>query len=137
MFHILNNIYLSNHRDAHDIRLINAKKIDIVIRLSENINDSIYEDDIEFINFEIEDNCLYKTELIDFSKYIRGIITANPTKNILIYCDTGQSTSVSVIIFYMMTTYKCKFDFCRDYIKCIKPDIKPNDAFESVLRTFE
>ena len=134
MFRIIDNIYLSNIRDACNINLINSNKIDIVIRLSANINDSIYDDDIEFYNFEIEDNCLYKTELIDFSKYIRGIINVNPAKNILIYCNTGQSRSVSVIIFYMMTTYKLKFDFCRDYIK---PDIRPNSAFEIVLKTFE
>lgn len=133
---MVNNIFLSNLRDAHNMNMIRANNIEIVVRLSEGDNASIYPTNIDFHNFEIEDNCLFKTELINYSKFIRGIIDNNRDKNILIHCNEGQSLSVSVIIFYLMTKYKLSFDESRDYIKKIKPDIRPNDAFEQVLRTF-
>ena len=134
MYHIIDNIFLSNIQDAHNLGLIKSNNINMVIRLSEDSNTSIYPDNIEFYNFEIEDNCLYKKELIRFSETIQYIILANPNKNILIHCNEGQSRSVSVIIFYLMTIHKLSFDQSRDFIKKIKSDIRPNDAFESVLR---
>ena len=136
MYHITNNIFLSNLHDACNMNLIRSNNIQIVVRLSEDDNASIYATNIEFHNFEIEDNCLYKTELINYSKFIRGIIDNNHDKNILIHCNEGQSRSVSVILFYLMTKHKLSFDESRDFIKKIKPDIRPNDAFEQVLRTF-
>ena len=136
MYHIVNNIFLSNLRDAHNMKMIRANNIQIVVRLSEDDNTSIYPTNIAFHNFEMEDNCLFKTELINYSKFIRGIIDNNQDKNILIHCNEGQSRSASVIIFYLMTKYKLSFDQSRDYIKKIKSDILPNDAFEQVLRTF-
>ena len=42
MYHIIDNIFLSNLRDASNIGLINQNNIKIVIRLSEDINKSIY-----------------------------------------------------------------------------------------------
>jgi protein-tyrosine phosphatase len=136
MYHIVNNIFLSNLLDAHNMKMIQDNNIQIVVRLSEDVNTSVYPTNITFYNFEIEDNCLFKTELIDYSKFIRGIIDNNPDKNILIHCNEGQSRSVSVIIFYLMTKHNLSFDQSRDHIKKIKSDIRPNDAFEQVLRTF-
>lgn len=136
MYHILNNIFLSNLRDARNMKLIRANNIQIVVRLSRNNNASIYPTNIAFHNFQIEDSCSFKAELIDYSKFIRGIIDNNPDKNILIHCNEGRSRSASVIIFYLMTKHKLSFDQSWDYIKTIKSDIRPNDGFEQVLRTF-
>lgn len=134
MYHIIDNIFLSNVHDAHNMALILTNDINIVIRLSEDCNTTVYPKSIEFYNFEIEDNCLYKKEIIQFSKTIRSIITKNPNKNILVHCNEGQSRSVSVIIFYLMTIHKLSFDQSLDLIKEIKSDVRPNDAFESALR---
>lgn len=137
MFSIIDNIYLSNLHNALDLNLIQANDIKIVIRLSEDDNKSIYPESIEFYNFELEDNCLFKGELLQYSKIIKDIVCRNKSKNILIHCNEGQSRSVSVIIYYLMTTYKIGFDLSLGLIKKIKPDVKPNPAFESILRAFE
>lgn len=137
MYHIIDNIYQGKIHDAHNLNLIALNNIDIVVRLSEDRNDNIYGDRIQFYNFEIEDNALYKTELINYSKFIRGIIDNNRDRNILIHCNEGQSRSVSVIIFYLMTRHKLSYDESHSFIKSIKLDIRPNYAFERTLRTFE
>lgn len=136
MFHIIDNIFLSNLRDASNFELINKNKIEIVIRLSEDINKSIYSKNILFYNFEIEDNLLYKKEIIKFSMEIYEIINNNKDKNILIHCNEGQSRSVSVIIFYLMTKYKYNYGKCHSMIKDIKSDINPNMSFQQMLRMY-
>lgn len=136
MFHIIDNIFLSNLRDASNFELINKNKIEIVIRLSEDINKSIYPSNILFYNFEIEDNLLYKKEIIEYSMEIYEIINNNKNKNILIHCNEGQSRSVSVIIFYLMTKYKYDYDKCYKGIKGIKSDINPNAAFVKSLKSY-
>ncbi len=134
MFHIIDNIYLSNIHDAFNYELINKNNIQIVIRLSEDMNQSPYPKDIKYYNFEIEDNLLYKKELIEFSKLAYRIIEENPNKNILIHCNEGQSRSVSIIIYYLMTKYKYDYNTSYELVKDIKLDAKPNMAFEKVLR---
>ena len=136
MFHIIDNIFLSNLRDASNIDLINKNNIKIVIRLSEDINKSIYSNDIKFYNFEIEDNLLYKKEIINYSIEIYDIINNNKDKNILIHCNEGQSRSVSVIIYYLMTKYKYDYNKCHSIIKNIKYDINPNMSFQQMLRMY-
>lgn len=137
MIHIIDNIYLSNRHDAANMQLINSNDIQIVIRLSEDVNESIYPSTIQFHNFELEDNCLYKAEMLQYSKLIKDIVQRNKDKHILIHCNEGQSRSVSAIIYYLMTTYKIGFDASLSWIKKMKPDVKPNNAFERVLRAFE
>ena len=136
MYHIIDNIFLSNLRDASNIGLINQNNIKIVIRLSEDINKSIYSNNIKFYNFEIEDNFLYKKKIIQFSIEIYDIINKNSNVNILIHCNEGQSRSVSVIIFYLMTKYKYDYNKCHSLIKDIKSDINPNASFITMLKLY-
>jgi protein-tyrosine phosphatase len=119
------------------MQLINSNNIQIVIRLSEDDNKSIYPNAIQFYNFVLEDNCLYKAELLQYSKLIKDIVQRNSNKNILIHCNEGQSRSVSAIIYYLMTTYKLGFDASLNLIKKIKSDAKPNNSFQMALRAFE
>lgn len=137
MYHIVDNVYLSNLHDARNMQLISANNIQIVIRLSEDDNKSIYPKAIQFYNFVLEDNCLYKAELLQYSKLIKDIVQQNSNKNILIHCNEGQSRSVSAIIYYLMTTYKIGFDTSLNLIKKIKSDVKPNNSFQMALRAFE
>lgn len=120
IYHIKDNVYLSNLINAQDDNKIKNKKINIVIRLSEKDNQNIYNSSIEFYNFKIEDTHAYKKQIIELSKEIYFIITNNPSKNILIHCNEGQSRSVSIIIYYLCMKYNYNFDDAYNYIKNIK-----------------
>lgn len=134
IFYIIDNIYLSNLYNASNINNILKNNINIVIRLSEDKNESPYDKNILFYNFELEDNLLYKKQIIEFSKEIYNIILNNENKNILIHCNEGQSRSVSAIIYYLCTKYKWEYFKAYDYIKNIKSDIRPNNSFIYELR---
>lgn len=146
MKHIIDNIYLSNLQDALNVELIQKNKIKIVVRLSEDCihpESEYYENmeppitDIEYHNYELEDNCLYTKEIIQYAKIIYQLIEKNSTKHILIHCNEGQSRSVSVIIYYLMTKYNYSFDDALKCIKNIKSDADPNYGLQRALRNFD
>lgn len=145
MFHIIDNVYLSNLQDALNGSLVLKNKINIVVRLSEDdLHPKVeyYENmtppinNIEYYNYVLEDNCLYAKEIIQYSKEIFNLIEINSDKNILIHCNEGQSRSVSVIIYYLIKKHNYSFDDALDYIKKIKSDAKPNSVFQKKLRSY-
>ena len=80
MYHIIDNVYLSNRHDAYNMKLIEQNQIKMVIRLSEDYNVTIYPPSIQFCNFELEDNPLYKKEIIEYSKEIYNLVINNKEK---------------------------------------------------------
>ena len=132
MLHIIDNIYLSNLRDAENFTLIRENNIKIVCRLSEDHNVSIYGSLVLFYNFECEDNILSGDDMLTAAKTIFTMIDQTE-HNVLVHCNEGQSSSVSVIIYYMMIKHGYSFNESLEYIKSIKSDIKPNSAFKKKL----
>ena len=131
MIHIVDNLFLSNLQDAMRVR----DEVDIVVRLSEDCNKKpIFYDDIEFYNFELEDNLLFSKEIIEYSKAIYELIKNNPDKRILIHCNEGRSRSVSVIIYYICRKYHVTYEEAFEIIKKKKSDIGPNEGFANALR---
>ncbi len=101
IYNIIKNIYLSNLQSALNLQLIKDVNINIICRLSEDYNKSLYPSHIEFHNYELEDNSMYTYELLITFHNIVKIISTNKNKNILIHCNEGQSRSVSIIILYL------------------------------------
>jgi len=136
MYYVISNVYLSNLRDAENISLIRHNNIEVVCRLSDDCNDSIYGTGVVFKNFEVEDNILGANDMLAAAKVISSLID-NTKLNVLVHCNEGQSRSVSVIIYYMMTRHGYSFDAALAHIRNIKSDARPNSAFERVLRTIQ
>lgn len=137
IYHIIDNIYLSDLNSAHNLTLLIINNIQIIIRLSEYENNSIYDSlrsNIDFYNFVLEDNMLFSKEIIDYSEKIYNIILNNKEKNILIHCNQGQSRSVSAIIYYICKEYNYNYENAYNLIKDIKRDIRPNNGFIFELR---
>jgi hypothetical protein len=137
IYHIVDNIYLSNIHAARDSNLVKSNKIDIVCRLSEDDNKSIYDDSIKFHNFFVEDNGMYGYELLESFSKISKIVKQNPTKNILIHCNEGKSRSVCIIILLLMMNKKLSVLEAHSLVKSKKSDVLPNHGFATVLVDLE
>lgn len=134
LYHIVDNVYLSNLNSALNVGLLIENNIQIVCRLSEDINVkpesyAKLNSFIEYYNFEIEDNFLYKYDIVKHSEAIYNIISNNKNKNILVHCNEGQSRSVSAVIHYICQKYDVRAESALDIIKQIKKDAGPNSAF--------
>lgn len=132
IYNIIDNIYLSNLDSALELNKYNPDNINIIIRLSEDNNKNIY-NNIEFFNFELEDNHLYTYELLRYSNQINNIIEKNKDKKILIHCNEGKSRSVSIISLYLIIKKKFTYQDAMVYIMNIKPDININYGFINIL----
>lgn len=137
LYHITNNVYLSNLHSALDTNLLRDNNIKIVCRLSEDNNEiplSYRSMNIEFFNFEMEDNFMFSKEIIKYSQLIYYIITANPNKNVLVHCNEGQSRSVSAIINYICRLENITVEAALIRIKIIKKDVRPTNEFLHELK---
>lgn len=58
-------------------------------------------------------------------------------KGVLVHCKAGQSRSVTIVIAYLMRTYKWTLSHAYSYVQQRKPDISPNLGFMGQLISFE
>ncbi len=134
LYKIIDNIYLSNLTSAHDLNLIKENNIKLVIRLSEyddNINP--YNNNIQFINIELEDWSIDKKKLIIICEQVFELIKSF-NGNILIHCNEGRSRSVSIIIYYLIKQYNYTYEDAYNYINNIKNNVRINSAFITELK---
>lgn len=133
LYHIIDNIYLSNLISAENFKLIEQHSIGVVCRLSEDRNKTIYGPNIKFHNYEVEDNIIAGNDMLLAASEICKIID-NSECNVLVHCNEGQSRSASVIIYYLITRYNKSYEEALQMLKNIKHDVRPNEVFEKKLR---
>ncbi len=136
LYHIIDNIYLSNLNSALILEDIQKEDITIIHRLSEDYNKNIYPNHIQFYNYQLEDNFLYTYELMKYGEQIISNIENNQNKKILIHCNEGRSRSVSVIMLYLIIKKGYRYIDALQYIERIKPDINPNIGFKRILKIY-
>lgn len=136
LYHIIDNIYLSNLRSALNLEDIQKEDITIIHRLSEDYNKNIYPNNIQFYNYQLEDNFLYTYELMKYGEQIISNIENNKNKKILIHCNEGRSRSVSVIIMYLILKKGYRYIDALQHIERIKSDINPNIGFKRILKLY-
>ncbi len=137
IYQIVPNLYLSNLLAARNTQGIQSNNIDIVCRLSEDENTSIYSDKVQFHNYVLEDNIMYGHELIEAFISINDTISSNPDKRVLIHCNEGKSRSVSIIMMYLMTNMKLSYNDAYKLIHSKKTDIHINAGFKNLLMEYE
>ncbi|TNV75299.1 hypothetical protein FGO68_gene11216 [Halteria grandinella] len=75
----------------------------------------------------------YFRDCIDF---INDVITKQK-KPVLVHCAAGVSRSATIVIAFIMDTYKISLDDAYQYVLKRRPCIDPNDGFMEQLREFE
>eukprot|EP01133_Synstelium_polycarpum_P012223 gene12223-14313_t len=56
---------------------------------------------------------------------------------VLVHCNAGVSRSSTVLIAYLMTTFRLPYDQCHKALKSARPSIQPNQGFLKQLRAYE
>ena len=141
MWHVLDNIYLSDLQNSLDPTNTRAHKITTVVRLSDPrticLDPSTYPSSVKLYDFEVEDNARDRTQMIWCSKIIKDIVLSSRPNVVLICCAEGRSSSVSVVIYYLMTAHKWSYERSLQWIKKRNPGAEPNHGFEAALRAFD
>ncbi|XP_067942079.1 dual specificity protein phosphatase 12-like [Watersipora subatra] len=58
-------------------------------------------------------------------------------KDVIVHCTAGQSRSAAVVIAYLMWKLQMDYKDSFEYLKKLKPDIRPNRGFEEQLTMYE
>jgi hypothetical protein len=69
-------------------------------------------------------------------EYITAKLKENPDARFLIHCHMGRSRSASVVIYYLMKTYRCSYDRALTFLKKVRPVVDPNDSYQEQLKLF-
>jgi len=146
---ILPYLYISDYESSECINLLFHYNILTICTISYRNHNKLFieecnKSNIKLNQFKIEDDGDL-VNIIPLCKKIYKIIEKSRIHNnihynyhsILVHCDAGISRSASVIIYYLMKSYKWNYNESYIYLKNIRNIISPNEGFRDQLKLLE
>ncbi|CAD8065469.1 unnamed protein product [Paramecium primaurelia] len=128
-------LYLGNIESAGNGNLLNFYKIGAILTTM-STQEYIYDGNISFMFIRVDDADFvnlsqYFQQAIDFIDYYRQFT------NVLVHCYAGISRSATIVIAYLMKTFKMTLDQAFSYVQQQRPIINPNPGFMKQLQQYE
>lgn len=137
--HIVDNIYIGDVYDAHNIEKLNKHNIKHVISAVTGF-DNIYTLDINHLCLSLIDNesqnIIHYFEITNhFIENIikKNISSSNIKESILIHCICGVSRSTTILLAYLIKTYKYTPLQALNVVKKKRNIVNPNNNFMKQL----
>ena len=142
--HIIDNIYIGNVYDAHNIDKLNKLNIKNVISAVTGF-DNIYDNSFNHLSLNLidneEQNIIHYFEITNH--YIDNIISKNISSDleenkqkILIHCICGVSRSVTILLAYIIKKYNYTPQYALKLVKKKRNIANPNSNFMKQLWTY-
>jgi protein-tyrosine phosphatase len=134
MHKITEYLYIGSLNDVLKLPL-GSKKFSLIISLC---NSSKYPEfkHIPVIHIDIEDS--EDVNIYKYFSYTNSLIErAKEDGNVLVHCRAGISRSVSIVLAYMMKTYRMSLDEAIHHVKNIRRIANPNIGFLKQLSEYE
>ena len=129
-------LFISGYKTASTLSDLQNLKITNIINCSGDLCENLEFSGIHYLTLNIRDNVSENIECI-FYKCINYIDEAKEKNGrILIHCYKGVSRSVSVLISYLIYSYKWTYDKAFDFVQSKRPIANPNIGFYLQLKTF-
>ena len=134
MSFIIDNIYLGNKEAARHEDYLKENGITAVVNCAYSFK-SKYKD-VKFIRLYLKDDHEQKLfpkfdEAYEFVKE-----NSKEGSKILVHCEAGRSRSASFVIYYLMREKGWDYKKCYEYVKEIRPNIRPNSSFVKQLKEY-
>lgn len=129
LYHIIDNIYLSNLASAVKKNELQNDNITHIISVF-NGSFELYPDNFTYKLIHINDDPWEKIN-IHFDDCYNFINNTN--NNVLVHCIHGISRSCSIIIYYIMRKYNKTYEEALNYLKEKKYNVNPNNGFVKQL----
>lgn len=141
---IIDNIYIGNVYDAHNIDRLNELNIKNVISAVTGF-DNIYDDSFNHLSLNLIDN--ENQDIIHYfeitNHYLDNIISKNISSSneknkhkILIHCICGVSRSVTILLAYIIKKYNYTPKYALKLVQKKRDIANPNDNFMKQLWTY-
>ena len=129
-------LYISGYKTASTASDLQSMKITNIINCSGDLCENLSFSGINYLTLNIRDNVSENIECL-FFKCINYINEAKEKKGrVLIHCYKGVSTSVSILISYLIYLYKWTYDEAFDFVQSKRSIANPNIGFYLQLKTF-
>ena len=138
---IVDRLYLGDINSILDEKFLAGCKIKATIDLSGSTNTprTVRSFGLDHYKINIDDNAhanidKYFEKIIDF---IDKHVSAQPPRNVLVFCRAGVSRSATSVIAYLMDKCQATYDEVYTYVKQRRNKVQPNRGFTEKLRVFE
>lgn len=131
-------LYLGGYEAASNQMLLDHHGIKAVLTLTSE-NRLQYTTDKIFLHKYVMAHDDPRFDLSEhFEQCVEFIENARKNRyNVLVHCMAGISRSATIILAYLMKTYKYRFDDALQYVRARRPIVNPNDGFVLQLRRLE
>ena len=139
---IIDNIYIGNVYDAHNINKLNELNIKNVISAVTGF-DNIYDDTFNHLSLNLIDNndqdiihYFEITNLFIDNIVSKNISSSNQQNKILIHCICGVSRSVTILLAYIIKKYNYTPKYALKLVQKKRNIANPNPNFMKQLWTY-
>jgi len=118
---LIDNIWLGNHKIAHDYNFMVSKKIKYIINVTDTVSNVF--PFVRYITFPIQDIDACHSNLMNMIECGACVINKAVTENkpVLIHCKRGHHRSASIIAFYLMKYRNMSLIEALNVIKRFRP----------------
>ena len=132
---VCDGLYIGDADVASELGILEELGIERIISLGneKEVKKYKYFEHIEYLKIVIDDE-----ENEDIAKYFticNKFISYN-FQNTLVHCHQGISRSATIVIAYLMNTYRTNFDVAFQKLKSVRPVVKPNKGFIRQLESY-
>ena len=132
---VCDGLYIGDAGAASELGILEELGIERIISLGneKEVKKYKYFDHIEYLKIVVDDE-----ENEDIAKYFaicNKFINFN-FQNTLVHCHQGISRSATIVIAYLMNTYRTNFDVAFQKLKSVRPVVKPNKGFIRQLESY-
>ena len=135
---VCDGLYIGDAEAASELGMLEELKIQRIISLGNEKEGKKYKyfENIEYLKIVIDDNDnenIYKY----FAICNKFISLGFDSANVLVHCHKGVSRSATIVIAYLMYTYKTDFYTAFQKLKSVRPIEKPNEGFMKQLQEYQ
>ncbi|CAK74625.1 unnamed protein product (macronuclear) [Paramecium tetraurelia] len=128
-------LYLGNIESAGNGNLLGVYKIGAILTTMSS-QEYIYDGNISSMFIRVDD-----ADFVNLSQYFQQAIDFIDQNrlftNVLVHCYAGISRSATIVIAYLMKSYKMTLDEAFKYVQQLRPIINPNPGFMKQLQQYE
>ena len=137
---VCNGLYIGDSEIAGQLSILEELNINRIISLGneKEVKKYKYFENIEYLKIVVDDvdNENIGKYFAICNKFISLGLDLDEG-NSLVHCHKGVSRSATIVIAYLMYTYKTDFAIAFQKLKSIRPIVKPNEGFMKQLQEYQ
>jgi len=135
---VTRNIFIGDHNAASNLNILNNYGITHIVNCAQEVKnyfETTHPKKLKYINLgllDADDGIV--PSVPEAYTYISSILLDNPDAKFLVHCHMGMSRSASMVLYYLMKTYRYDYDRALKLLKKCRPIVRPNDSYSDQLK---